>query len=68
MGNRPGRPRIDPTDASVECCVTLPAKTYDELDARARRERVSIPELVRRALERAGRRHTRDDGSDGGNR
>jgi len=49
MMKRTGRPSLDP-DGSVEMCLTLPAKRYDELHAQARAERVSVPELVRRAL------------------
>ena len=50
MKRRTGRPPLDPDDPSVEMCVTLPAKQYDALYARARAERVSIPEMMRRIL------------------
>jgi len=47
---KPGRPPLDPNDPSVEVCVALPAKRYDDLYTRARLERVSIQELIRRSL------------------
>jgi hypothetical protein len=50
MKPRPGRPPLDPADPSVAMCLRLPAKRYDDLYARARTERVSVPELIRRIL------------------
>jgi hypothetical protein len=47
---RPGRPPLDPDDPSVPVHVKLPSKQYDLLYERARQERTTIPELVRRAL------------------
>lgn len=47
---RPGRPPLDPTDPSIEVCLTLPSKRYDDLYARAQRARVTVPELIRRRL------------------
>jgi hypothetical protein len=48
---RPGRPPLDEHDASVQVCVTLPAKTYDALYAQAKQERLrTVPELIRRRL------------------
>jgi hypothetical protein len=51
MTKRTGRPPLDPGDPSVRLCVRLPATRYDALYARARAARVSVPELVRRALQ-----------------
>jgi hypothetical protein len=49
---RPGRPPLSPDEGSVKICLTVPTRKYDALDAQAREERVSIPELVRRSLNR----------------
>src|SRR4029077_20124453 len=48
---RAGRPPLDTTDFTVEMCVSLPSKRYDDLYRRGRAERVTVPELVRRMLE-----------------
>lgn len=45
-----GRPPVDKDDPSVQVGVMLPSKKFDELDARARREGVSLPEVIRRVL------------------
>jgi hypothetical protein len=50
MKPRRGRPRLDPTDPTVEMCLALPAKRYDDLYARAQAARVSVPEFVRRII------------------
>ena len=51
MSNRRnGRPPLDPTDPSVCICVRVPSKRYDALQKQATGVRVSVPELVRRAL------------------
>ena len=50
---KPGRPPLDDEDPSTEVCVTLPSKVYDSLYERARSERVSVPELIRRELDAA---------------
>jgi hypothetical protein len=50
MTKRTGRPPLDATDPTVEMCLSLPSKRYDELYRQARAERVSVPELVRRTL------------------
>lgn len=46
------RPRLDSNDESVPVNVRLPAKQYDALYQLARDARVSVPEVVRRALDR----------------
>jgi hypothetical protein len=50
MANRPGRPPLDPTDPSVVVSVALPGRRFDRLYRRASLERVSVPEIIRRAL------------------
>ena len=56
---RPGRPPLDPTDPSVPVHVRLPSRKYDELYARAQRERLSVPAFIRQLIERAA--HGDDD-------
>jgi hypothetical protein len=48
----PGRPPLDDEDDedSVAVCVKLPSRVYDEQYQRAQRERVSVPEVIRRTL------------------
>jgi hypothetical protein len=48
----PGRPPLDARDPSVQFCVSLPSKQFDALCKRARREDVSVAEIVRRDLEK----------------
>jgi hypothetical protein len=48
----PGRPPLDDDDPSEHICLSVPGKQFDELDARARRARVTIQEIIRRDLER----------------
>jgi len=45
---RPGRPRLDPADHSVDLHFRMPAKQYDAVYTRAARERCTVPELIRR--------------------
>lgn len=47
---RSGRPALDERDPSVAVNVRLPSKWYDDTYARARRERVSVPERIRRDM------------------
>jgi hypothetical protein len=47
----PGRPPLDDDDASVKVCLTLPGRQYDDMYERAQRERVSVPEVIRRSLD-----------------
>jgi hypothetical protein len=47
---RTGRPPLDEHDPSVYVGVTLPSKQYDTLCERAIREKVSVPEIIRRDL------------------
>jgi hypothetical protein len=46
-----GRPPIDPA-GSCAVTIALSITTYDALYARAARERISVPELIRRELRR----------------
>lgn len=50
--HRRGRPSIDPDDGSCKVTITLPNRTYDSLHARATRERLTVPDLIRRELRR----------------
>jgi hypothetical protein len=47
---RPGRPRIDASDESVNVSVTLPAKRYDDLSVKARQARLTLQEFIRQQL------------------
>lgn len=47
---RRGRKPIDPDDESVYVGITLPAKQFADICARARLESVSAPEIIRRDL------------------
>jgi hypothetical protein len=51
MKRQPGRPPLEEHDESVKVCVTLPSKKYDDLYERARKERTSVPEIIRRKLD-----------------
>lgn len=46
----PGRPSIDDDDATEHVCMSLPSKQVRAYRARAAREDVSVPEIIRRAL------------------
>jgi hypothetical protein len=50
MANPPGRPPLDRTDRSVVVSIALPGRAFDRLCRRASLERLSVPELIRRAL------------------
>jgi hypothetical protein len=50
MANRPGRPPLDPTDRSVAVSLALPGRTFDRVCRLAAIERLSVPEIIRRAL------------------
>ena len=47
-----GRPRVDPTQKNITLHVQVTPATYDRLWGTARRAGLTIPELLRRALER----------------
>jgi hypothetical protein len=52
-----GRPPLDDKDPSEHICLSVPGKQFDELDARARRERVTIQEIIRRDID--GKKYTK---------
>jgi hypothetical protein len=54
---RPGRPPLDPDHPSTAVNLRLPSSEYDALFQIARREHVSVPEIIRRHLAS----HRRDD-------
>jgi hypothetical protein len=49
---RRGRPPLDDADRSVPVHVKMPSRQYDDLYERAQRDRVSVPEVIRRALDK----------------
>lgn len=52
-GKRPrGRPRVDPNDSSNSFTLTLASKDFAAYCQRARREGVSVAEMVRRDLDK----------------
>ena len=53
MANKPGRPRLDDDPRpSIPVMVRLPARQYDRLYEAAERDRMNIPEYVRREIQR----------------
>ena len=56
----PGRPPLDPDDPSVPVCLKHPSRQYDEAYHRAQRDRISVPEVIRRALDRELRQEDRE--------
>lgn len=48
MPQRPGRPPLDAKSPSVRVNVRVPGDQYDALWAKARREGVTVPEVIRR--------------------
>ena len=61
MTNKPGRPRVDPADRTVDLHVRLPAKHYDALCTRATRARRTVPEQARFELLQAVRTFPRQN-------
>ena len=53
MSTKRGRPPLDPSDASTQLNLRLPAKDYDRALARASKDRVSVSEWVRRTIRTA---------------
>ena len=45
-----GRPPLDRSDPSVRVNVSMPGKQYDQQYADARKLRSTVPELLRRAV------------------
>jgi hypothetical protein len=50
MKRTQGRPPLDADDPSVDVHVRMPSKQYDDTFLRAQRDRVSVPEIIRRDL------------------
>jgi len=48
----PGRPPLDPNDPSKQVTIRLPSTKLDDYCRRALREGVSVPEVIRRELEK----------------
>jgi hypothetical protein len=49
---RTGRPPLDADEPSASVHLRLPPRTYDAAYQRAQRDQVSVPEVLRRALDR----------------
>jgi len=56
---RSGRPPLDDEEPSVQVCVSVPASQYDHLFERARTDRVSVPEVIRRQLDPPTKKYTK---------
>ena len=50
MSRRRGRPPLDPADPSVKVTISLPTTQFDKYCATARRQDLSLPEVIRRAM------------------
>ena len=46
---KPGRPRVS-AEPNEAVCVKVPVSLYDRAYEKADRDRVTVPELIRRAL------------------
>jgi predicted HicB family RNase H-like nuclease len=51
-----GRPPLDAADPSVAITVRIPAKQLEAADDRAKVERITLPEWIRRTLRLAAAR------------
>lgn len=49
---RVGRPPLADNDPSANVQLRVPGSLYDRIYAEASRERLSVPDIIRRALER----------------
>jgi hypothetical protein len=47
---RPGRPALVEGDRSVYVTVAIPSKQYDDIYQQAQRQRLGVPEVIRRRL------------------
>jgi hypothetical protein len=50
-----GRPPIDPSDRSVPYSVKIPAKDFAQAETRAKDERLTLADWIRRMLRASGR-------------
>lgn len=48
-----GRPALSPHTPSADVCVKMSGELYDRAYAEASRQRTSVPEVIRRAIDRA---------------
>jgi len=55
---KPGRPRLDDDDESINVNVRMPSRKYDQLCEEARRQQVSVPEVIRRQLDRPPKKNS----------
>jgi len=55
MKPRQGRPRVDPTDVSVDVHFRLAAKQYDLSEKRANQARMALADWFRQAIVKACR-------------
>jgi hypothetical protein len=64
--SKPGRPPLSNDDPSTSVTIKVPSKDYDELYARSRIARVSVPEIIRRDLRqrKAEKRKAMRDGDE----
>lgn len=53
MKRTPGRPPLDDHDASVPVHVQMTGTLYEHTRRRAQAERVTVPEIIRRDVQRA---------------
>jgi hypothetical protein len=51
MKRSPGRPPLNTEDPSIKVSISLPSKQFDAFCARALRDKVSVPEIIRRQLD-----------------
>ena len=58
MANRPGRPPLDPADKSVVVSLAMPGRTFDRVYRLAQVERLTVPEIIRRALHNSANKKT----------
>jgi hypothetical protein len=50
---KPGRPPLDADDPTVNIHIRIPSKQYDEAFRLASSQKVTVPEMIRRALKAA---------------
>lgn len=54
-----GRPRLDAADSSTEVGVSFPTTQFDAYAKRALHDDVSVPEIIRRDLDRSDKARRR---------
>lgn len=62
MRNKRGRPPLDPSDRSVTITLVIPGRAFDAYYARAQAARVTVPEVIRRALHIPGNKKVENSG------